>query len=120
MTTTYDEFKTALQAAVDGLPSEWEETAALRAAAGAPGDTVTLPGDEKRNTGAIWEEREGSVIILLGVLLKAVGDTMDSAGIGQVAGIAEKLNELIGEYNQLREDYNSSTVPTTAKEVDPL
>ena len=44
---------------------------------------------------------------------KAFGSYLEST-------LVDKLNELIGQFNQFKSDYNSLVVPTTASDVDPL
>jgi hypothetical protein len=51
------------------------------------------------------------------VIVDGIAAWYDAQGI---PAMKAKLNELIGAYNQLRADYNSGTVPTTAPNVLPL
>jgi hypothetical protein len=53
-------------------------------------------------------------------MLQGLANWFDDQGVSQIQEIKEKLNELIGEYNQLRIDYDAGTVPTSAKEVSQL
>ncbi len=54
------------------------------------------------------------------IYLGGIAQYIDSTGLGELAAIKAKVNELAAAYNQLRTDYNSSVVPTTALPVDPL
>lgn len=80
---------------------------AVRVALGSPGHTVELFG-ELRDTGTAW----------------GAGRTLDAFLLGIGAALDDtyrtRINNLIAAYNQLRLDYNSATVPTSAPEIPPL
>jgi len=88
---------------------------AIRSSLGTPGSYVEIAGSE-RKTGAGWEPEPK----VWSVVVEGLANWLDNAGVGDVGAIKSKLNELIGEYDQLRDDYNNGVVPTTAQEVDPL
>jgi len=104
------EFQIKLIELVEGLDDTHEKKAILLHLFGNPkGDPVVLPGtDEKVPRGIMYEDFQ-----VMEVQLQAIGDVIDEH-------VIEKVNELIDEYNQLRLDYNSSTVPTTASAVDKI
>lgn len=102
-----------VQASVDktGIPE-------LMAAFGTPGSKVTITfgsGDSKTevkvDTGSAWSPTPTAFT----ELLQGFGFYFDK--ITYLPQITPKLNELIGEYNKLRSDYNNGVVPTSAKAV---
>lgn len=79
-----------------------------------PGEKVEYRGQEL-DTGSAWGDAKS-----LQILVEGIATWMDGAGVGNIGAIYSKLNELIGQYNQLREDYIAGGGTTTATEVTPL
>jgi hypothetical protein len=86
----------------------------LRIGMGAPGAHVLNVNGESEETGQAWEPEPKTWPLIIAGL----AEWLDDAGVS--IAVKDKLNELVNAYDQLREDFNSSTVPTTAPEVDPL
>lgn len=76
-----------------------------------PGDPVEYK-DQELDVGTAWGEDKSFEILTQGI-----ANYLTSLG---VAGTKAKLNELIGAFNQLLDDHNTSTIPSSASEVDPL
>lgn len=114
--STTTEIIAAIQAAADALYFEPDGTpnarAAVRVALGTPGDTVQIAGRPNR-TGSAWVPEP----TVFSTLILGLADWLDDAGTGQIATMRSKINELIGQYNQLLADHNSATVPSTASAV---
>lgn len=84
----------------------------MRMALGATGSYVVV-GGERQRTGRTWESNPN--------------DGGDSPPVVQLEGLASyldtyraKINELVAGYTQLKADYDSSTVPTSAASITPL
>lgn len=107
--TTKAEIIAKIQAAADACGN-----AQMQIGLGTPGSVVENAIGERKNTGTAWEPEPKSQALII----EGIAAWLDDAGVGST--LKSKLNELIGAYNQLREDYNAGTVPTTAPEVDPL
>jgi len=106
-----DDIKTKVRAEADGLtPSEGKFPGA-RAALGTPDTTVEWEGDEYP-CGTAWGESPFEALV------RGIGAWSDDAG--DVSAIKAKLNELIGEFNQLLDDHNNGVIPSTASSVTPL
>jgi len=108
---TKDDIITAIQSVADASGS-----GNIRISLGAPGSHVADSAGKSKPTGAAWvpEPKTWPVVV------EGLADWLDGQGIGEIAAIKSKVNELIAGYNQLRTDYNSGTVPTTASSVTPL
>jgi hypothetical protein len=107
--TTKAEIIATIQAAADACGDNQ-----MRIGLGAPGSVVENAIGEQKSTGSAWAPEPKSQALII----EGIAAWLDDAGVGSALKL--KLNELIGAYNQLREDYNAGTVPTTAPEVDPL
>jgi len=80
-----------------------------------PGPDIEIRRDILVTPGGSWGSTKAFQLFLEGL-----GEWLDDAGVSNVSTIYAKLDELIDAYNQLRSDYNSSTVPTSAPSVAPL
>jgi len=80
-----------------------------------PGPDIEIERDIEITPGESWGSTKA-----LEIYLKGIAQYLDDQDLSQVGTIKAKLNELIGAYNQLRNDYNNGVVPTTAPEVIPL
>jgi len=99
--STYSDLRDTIQALADTKNDE------MKVALGSTGSEVTI-GGEKMDTGQGWNSQAA-----FRLMIEGTSDWLDDV-------LIDKLNELIGEYNQLREDYDNSTVPTSANAVTPL
>jgi hypothetical protein len=106
---TFDDLRDSIRAVADnrGIPG----SVGLRTPSN---DTVEYK-DQELTVGTAWGEDKSFEILTQGI-----ADYLDTLGLGEVGTIKTKLNELIGEYNQLREDYLTEGLTTTAAEVDPV
>ena len=109
--TTKADIIAAIQAAVDGTGNN-----NLKISLGAPGDHVKNSIGETKPTGAAWQPEPKT----WPAIVEGLADWADTQGLGQVGAIKTKLNELIGGYMQLKQDYDNGIVPTTAPDVTPL
>jgi dihydroorotate dehydrogenase len=80
-----------------------------------PGDPIEVVRGSVQTPGVAWGDNKQTQVMLQGL-----ADWFDDQGVSEIQEIKDKLNELIGEYNQFRTDYNAGTVPTNADEVLPL
>lgn len=104
---TFDDMQTAIQAVADGYADDVLSSYALRT----PGDLVEiLPGVEIE-PGSAWGSKS------MEIMLRGLANWVDAEGIG---GFKAKINEIIGEYNQLLSDYNNGIKPSTANTIVPL
>jgi len=99
--STYSDLVAKIKAAADS------STDVVKVAIGSTGNTVTID-DVEMSTGKAWQDPS-----FIAVLQEGLSDWLDDP-------LISKLNELIGQYNQLRSDYNSMTVPTSANSVSTL
>jgi hypothetical protein len=81
----------------------------IRIGLGAPGNHLENVIGETKATAAAWEPEPKAQP----VIIEGLASWWD-------AGPKVKINEIIAAYMQLKADYNSGTVPTTAADVDPL
>ncbi len=100
--TTLSELIDAVRAVADTRSN------ASKASLGTPGDKVKLgaPPCTLMDTGQAWGEDKAFQILLEGI-----------AGLLD-ATIVFKVNELCASLNQLIDDHNSGSVPTSASKVD--
>ncbi len=118
MTTKQDIIQAIQEAADESNPAPphvKEGEPRLRVALGEPGDVIDLEGD-KWETGRGWEPLPTAY----DKIIEGLAVVLDDKGIGDVAAIKAKVNELVGGYMQLKTDYNNGTVPTTAPDIAPL
>jgi len=106
--TTKTDIIDAIKAAADATGDN-----NIRISLGATGNHLKNTIGETKPTGAAWNPEPKT----WPVICEGLANWADSLGI---SGVKDKLNDLIGQYNQLLEDYNNSTVPSSASEVDPL
>lgn len=103
--STQEEIITAIQTAADAA-----EDSGIKIAFGTPGGRALNIIGQVKPTGQAWLSPPST----WSVIIQGIADWLD-------AGVTKsKMNELIGAYNQLREDYNNGIVPTSALEVTPL
>ena len=88
---------------------------AMRIALGTPGAHVPNVIGEVEETGQAWVEPAA-----FPTLVGGIADYLDGQGVSGVGAIRGKLNELVGQYNQLLADYNAGVVPSAAHAVVPL
>ncbi len=83
---------------------------AAKASLGTPGDKVKVgvPPGTLMDTGQAWGEDKAFQI-----LLEGVAEWLN-------ATVVAKINELCTSHNQLIDDHNAGTVPTSAAKVDPI
>lgn len=79
----------------------------LRVTFGTPGDTVTI-GEVKMDTGKGLEPEPTTFTLFS----DAVSDVLERH--------RGKINEIVREYNKLRDDYNDEDVPTHADSISEL
>lgn len=101
------------EVADDYYSADPESGAAVKLALGTPNQHITVEG-QALTTGGGWAPEPKT----FSVFVEGLADYLTAQG--SVPEIKDKLNELIAAFNQLRTDYNGSTVPTTAPDVDPL
>ncbi len=80
-----------------------------------PGTDIEIQRNVLITPGGAWGSTKTMEIYLMGI-----SQYLDDQNISDVAAIKSKLNELISSYAQLKDDYDNSTVPTTAADVSPL
>lgn len=68
--------------------------------------------DQELDVGTAWGQDKSFEIFATGI-----ANYLDSIGVGLMK---EKLNELIGEYNQLRSDYIAAGFSTTSDSVNQI
>ncbi len=108
---TKDDMIAAIQAAADSSGS-----GNIQISLGTPGNHVLNSIMEMQETGKAWTpEPKTWPIVAEGLAAWA-----DAAGIGDMAAIKAKINELIASHNQFISDYNANVIPTTAVPVVPL
>lgn len=108
--TTKADIIAAIQAAADA------STNAIRIPLGTPGTVVPNVTGQLTPTGQAWVPEPK----VFPALVEGIADYLDAQGLGQVAAMRAKVNELVGAYQQLKSDYNNGIVPTTAPDVEPL
>jgi len=114
--TTRSELILAVQAVADNYyAADPAIGATAMIALGTPGTVVDVDG-QKLNSGMAWAREMAT----FPVVLAGLADWLDGAGIGEVASIKGKVNDLCASLNQLIADYNASIKPTTAQSVPPL
>jgi len=117
--STKDDMIAAIQEVADdpnpAPPNEPRGAAKIRAVLGAPGEFVEI-ADTKLKTGGGWDPSPA----IYEKLVEGLAKYLDDSGIAEVAAIKSKVNELIGEFNKLLDDYNNAVVPSSASAVTPL
>ncbi len=83
---------------------------AIKLAVGSPGEVLYIE-NQRLDSGSAWIDEPK----VFPTFVEGIADWLGSQG--DVSTIKSKLNELIGEYNQLLADHNSATVPSTATTV---
>ena len=103
---TFEDLRDQIRAVADnrGVPG----SVGLRT----PSDDPVKYKDQELEVGTAWGTDKSFEILTQGI-----ANYLDSAGVG---GVKDKLNELIGQFNQLLDDHNTSTIPSSANTVDPL
>jgi hypothetical protein len=88
----------------------------LRISLGAPGNNVKDTIGKTKPTGQAWEPEPKT----WPVVAEGLANWADAQGIAGISDIKDKVNELVGGYMQLKADYDSGVVPTTAPDITPL
>jgi len=99
--STYSDLRDTIQALADTKNDE------MKVALGSTGSEVTV-GGEKMDTGQGWDSQAA-----FRLMVEGTSDWLDDV-------LIDKLNELIGEYNTLLDDYKKEGLSTTAQDVTPL
>lgn len=117
--TTKSEIIAAVQAAADGYFADEtiEETKrkTIALSLGTPGQRITIAGQTSDSNAALSPEPT-----VFATLIEGIADWLNAGGIGEIATIKAKLNELIQNYNQLLDDYDNTIVPSAAQIVTEL
>lgn len=114
-TDIIDAVKAVADAIYANLSIDEADRQAIKIAVGSEG-TVIVVGGRRMQSGSSWAPEPK----VFSVLVEGLADYLDNAGMGQIPAIVAKINELIGEYNQLLSDHNSGIVPSAANPVVPL
>ena len=108
---TKDDITNAIKAVADATGN-----GNTRISLGAQGDHELNSIGESEPTGKAWDgDYKTWPVVVLGL-----ANWVDSTGIGEVGTIKSKLNDLIGQYNQLLSDYNNGVVPSSATPITPI
>jgi len=91
------------------------QRSAVALALGTPGQRITIADQTNDSNAALTPEPT-----VFSTVIEGIASSLDASGVGEVAAIKAKLNQVIGQYNQLLSDHNSSTVPSTATVVSVL
>jgi hypothetical protein len=117
--TTKSDLIAAIQDAADAYyiaPGvDPDAAAAIKIALGSPGVSVEIAGRQMQS-GAAWTAEPKP----FPTLIEGIADWLDAAGVGGVSSIKSKVNEIVSAYMQLKQDYNSSTLPTSANDITEI
>lgn len=120
--TTKAEIIAAIEAAADaylaGTPSSEDDEIRRKVVAtvlGSAGRRIEIAGQESDSNAGLSPEPT-----VFATLVEGLADWLVGAGVGNIAAMRAKVNEIIASHNQLIADYNAGTVPTTASTVTLL
>lgn len=99
---TFNDIKTAIQTVADAIDNPGAYGLQTE------GTKIEMSPEVTIITGESWGAENP-----IQIMFQGLANWMD-------ATYKAKLNELIGEYNQLRTDYDNATVPTNANAVTPI